>query len=363
MASTNFGLLLDEQKTVWERDIWKAQRNANFFQRFVGGSNAMVHRINELTKDERGTRAVMTLVADLEGDGVVGDNELEGNEEGIRAYDKTIQIDQMRHANKSKGRMAEQATVVRFREQSKDVLGHWLGDRMTQLMFLTLGGFAYTLKPDGTTRVGSQFPQLAYAGDVATPTSNRHFQWDITNGLDPAGTGDLIAGDVPTYEMLGAMKAKAQATLMRPLRGEGDLVGLEHYAVFMHPYGMQALKEDAKFHAALKDAMPQTPQNPLFKGANTYWVDGMAIYVHNYVPHSSTWGSGAVRGQAVLMCGAQALGYADIGMPTWEEKVFDYGAKPGVATSKICGLLKPQFPSQATGQVEDFGVIRVDTAM
>lgn len=363
MAATNFGLLLDHQKTVWERDTWKAQRNSNFFQRFVGGNGAMIHRIDELTKDERGTRAVITLVADLEGDGVVGDNELEGNEEGIRAYDKVINIDQMRHANKSKGRMAEQATVVRFREQSRDVLGHWLGDRLTQLMFLTLAGLAYSIKPDGTTRVGSQFSQLSFAGDINPPTSGRHFRWDATTGLSPAGTGDIIAADTPTYEMLGAMKAQAQTSLMRPIRGQGDLVGLEHYIVFMTPFGMQKLKEDDKFHAALKDAMPRTPNNPLFKGANVYWIDGMAIYVHNHVPHATTWGAGAVHGQTVLMCGAQALGYADIDVPKWAEKTFDYDAKPGIAISKICGLLKPQFHSQVTGQVEDFGVIRVDTAV
>lgn len=365
MSTTNFGTLLTEQKTVWERDVWKAQRNSNFFSRFVGNNNAMVHRIDELTKDERGTRAVMTLVADLEGDGVVGDNELEGNEEGIRAYDKVINIDQMRHANKSKGKMAEQGTVVRFREQSRDVLGHWLGDRLTQLMFLTLGGFPYTLKPDGTTRVGSQFPQLSYAADALanTPTANRWYQWDITNGLSAGDTSALVDADVPTYNMLIDMKAKAQTNLIRPLRGEGELVGLEYYNVFMTPNGMAALKKDPTFHAALKDAMPRTPNNPLFKGANVYWIDGMAIFVHNHVPHSATWGGGSVNGQAVLLVGAQALGFADIGMPDWVEKVFDYDAKPGIALSKICGLLKPQFISQVTNTTEDFGVIRVDTAI
>jgi len=367
VASTNFGLLTTEQKTVWERTTWKQGRNANFFERFVGGSGAMVHRVDELTQDERGTRAVLTLVADLEGDGVVGDNELEGNEEAIKAYDKVINIDQMRHANKSKGRMAEQGSVVRFREQSRDVLGHWAGDRLTQLMFLTLSGVPYNKTTADGTRVGSQFPQLAFAADVAAPTANRHFRLDESSGsvtLEAGDTSAVAANDIPTFDMLTLMKAKAQEQLIKPIRGEGDLAGLETYFVFMTPQGMAKLKMDSRFHQALRDAMPRTPNNPLFRGANVYFIDGMAIYVHNHVYHSSTWGVGGdVLGQAVLLTGAQAIGFADIGIGNWVEKEFDYDAKPGIAYSKILGLLKPQFRSSVTGTVEDFSVIRVDTAI
>lgn len=366
MADTNFGALTSEQKTVWERDVWKNGRNANFFSRFVGGAGAMVHRITELTQDERGSRAVMTLVADLEGDGVVGDNELEGNEEAIKAYDRVVNIDQMRHANKSKGRMAEQGSVVRFREQSRDVLGYWAGDRLTQLMFLTLSGVAYSLNPDSTARVGSQFPSLSFAGDVAAPSTNRYFNWEgtTTDTLIAGNTATVAAGDTPTFDMLTLMKAKAQENLLKPIRGEGDMAGMESYFVFMTPGGMAELKKDDRFHQALRDAMPRTPNNPLFKGANVYYIDGMAIYVHNHVVHSATWGSGSnVAGQAVLMCGAQAIGFADIGMGEWVEKSFDYDSKPGISYSKICGLHKPQFMSATTGAVEDFGVIRVNTAV
>ena len=299
MASTNFGLLTTEQKTVWEREAWKAGRNANFFNRFVGGQDAMVHRIDELTRDERGTRAVMTLVADLEGDGVVGDNELEGNEEAIKAYDKVVNIDQMRHANKSKGRMAEQSSVVRFREQSRDVLGYWIGDRLTQLMFLTLSGVAYTKNVDDTTRVGSQFSDLAFAGDVVTPSTNRHYRWDASTGIEAGSTSDVAAADTPSYNMLVEMKQLAQTNLLKPIRGGGDLMGMEYFHVFMTPRGMAKLKQDQDFREAYKDAMPRTPNHPLFRGADVYWVDGMAIYVHNHVYHSSTWGGGAVEGQAV----------------------------------------------------------------
>ena len=45
----------------------------------------------------------MQLVLDLQNDGVVGDNELEGNEEAMVNDAQTITIDQLRHGVKSKG--------------------------------------------------------------------------------------------------------------------------------------------------------------------------------------------------------------------------------------------------------------------
>ena len=78
---TNFALLTNEQKTIWSMDMWKHARNYSFVNKFLGnGSNSMIQHITELKKSEKGARAVITLLADLEGDGVAGDRTLEGNE-------------------------------------------------------------------------------------------------------------------------------------------------------------------------------------------------------------------------------------------------------------------------------------------
>lgn len=79
MSFTNFSLLTTEELTIWSKDFWKVARNNSFMGRFMGdGMTAMIPRIKELTKTEKGARAVITLVADLEGDGVAGDRTLEG---------------------------------------------------------------------------------------------------------------------------------------------------------------------------------------------------------------------------------------------------------------------------------------------
>lgn len=102
MALTNFAALTTEQKTAWSLAFWHHARNNAFISKFAGkGPNAMIQQVTDLTKSKKGTRAVMTLLADLLGDGVMGDAKLEDNEEALNSFDTVIQIDQLRHANRT----------------------------------------------------------------------------------------------------------------------------------------------------------------------------------------------------------------------------------------------------------------------
>jgi len=342
--------------------------NLAFTTKFTGkGANAMIQRITELTKSEKGTRAVLTLVADLEGDGVGGDNQLEGNEEEIKAYDQVIQIDQLRNANRHKGKLADQKSVVNFRENSRDVLAYWLADRIDQLAFLTLSGVAYTSTNRGTTRTSSTFSNLDFASDVSAPSTNRHRRWDATSGLVAGATASVAAADTPSWAMLVELKAYAKDKYVRGIKGPG---GVEFYHVFMNPQGMAKLRQDPDYLANVRNAGVRGGSNELFKGTDTVMVDGLMIHEYRHVYNTqgassgSKWGSGStVDGQRTLMCGAQALGIADIGAPEWVEKGFDYDNQQGVSIGKMFGFLKPVFRSQIDASDEDFGVIVCDTAI
>ena len=365
MAVTNFTNLTTEAKTVWSRDLWAAARNASFTMRFTGkGPNSMIQRITELTKSEKGDRAVLTLVADLEGDGVVGDYTMENNEEAIKAYDEVITIDQLRNANRLAGRMADQKSVVNFRGTSKEVLAYWLADRIDQMAFLTMSGVAYTYNNKDVLRAvnptGRNLNDLAFASDVTAPSTARFRQWDATDGLSTGDTTAIVAADVPTWEMLVETKAWMKDEYIRGIKGPG---GAEYYHVFMSPQGIAKLKQSATFLANLQSAGPRTTANPLFSGS-MITQDGLIIHEFRHVHTSDTWGSGAVSGQRVLFCGAQAMGMADIGLPYWDENTFDYGNQHGVSIGKIFGLLKPRFNSIYTGTTPiDFGLVVVDTAI
>jgi hypothetical protein len=274
-----------------------------------------------------------------------------------------IQIDQLRHANRHEGRMADQRSVVTFRNNSKDVLSYWLGDRIDQMALLTMSGVSYAMNNNGTARVGSDFPFLDFAADVAVPSANRVLQWNgTTDVLTPGGTtGAVTATDRPSWEMLIQLKAFAKETYMRGVREGGE----ETYHVFMTPTAAARLKLDPTYMQNVREAgVRSNTGNPLFAG-NTVKVDNMYIHEHRHVYNSrgatsgvDQWGSGNdVEGCQILFCGAQALGIADIGNPYWVEEGFDYQNQQGISVGKIFGFLKPKFHSIYTGATEDFGVL------
>lgn len=371
MAKTDFAAMTTEKKNVWARDVWKVARNKSFLQKFAGTShNSMVHRITELTKSERGTEAVYSLVPDLEGDGVTGDNTLEGNEEAIKAFTDKIQIDQLRNANRNTGRMADQKTVINFRTTSRDVLGYWLADRYDQQGFLTLSGVDYTMKTNGALRAvnptGRNLSDLEYAADVSAPTSNRILRVAGT-GLDNTANTGLTATDNFGYRHLVEAQAFGRENYIRGIKGEG---GAEIYHFFVTPQGMAKLKLDPDFLANVRNAGVRGQGNSVFAGGESFQIDGAMVHSYRHVFNTrgaasgSKWGTGGVvDGQRVLMCGAQALAMADIGMPYWNEDEFDYDNQYGISIGKICGFKKPKFMSTITSQLEDFGVVAIDAAI
>lgn len=406
MAKTNFGKLTDEQKTVWSREIWKTARQNSFAMNLSGsGMNSAVQRITELTETEKGKSAVLTLVPDLEGDGVVGDFELWDNEEEAKAKDQKIFIDQLRNANRLKGRMANQESVVNFRETSRDLLSYWMADRIDQTFFLTASGWDPRMKTNGAIRTGfshdgTTWSRTAAAGHalvdleffsdpdgsdadrVKAPSANRYFRWDGTSGDLKSGDDNtnVVAADTPSYAMLVELKAFAKDRRLRTIRG-GQ--GTELYHVFMHPKALGKLKLDSDFLANLRNAGQRGSSNPLFSGA-IVTVDGIVIHENTHVINTlgatagtSTnvgdpgykWGPNAdVDGCRILMMGAQAIGLVDLGAPSFEEDSWDYENQNAIAIGKIFGLLKPQWfspmdNSDIATEKEDFGIVAVDVAI
>ena len=369
MALTNFGLLTSEQKTVWSRDLWKQARNMSFVNRFLGkGPNSLIQHITELKKTEKGARAVITLLADLQGDGVAGDRTLEGNEEAMQTFDQVIRIDQLRHANRHEGRMADQKSVVEFRGNSRDTLAYWLADRIDQMAFLAMSGVSFANSNNGVARVGSDLQYLEFAADVATPTANRRLRWDGTAKalISSAATSAVAAADIPMWEMFVQLKAYAKRRYIRGINEDGNE---ETFHAFLTPEAMAKLKQDATYNLNLRHSADKDKNSKLFSGG-TVKIDG--IYLHEFrhvyntsgAASGSKWGaSSTVDGCQVLFCGAQALGMADIGAPEWVEKGFDYDNQQGISIGKILGFLKPKFGNiYESSSVEDFGVISCYTA-
>ena len=380
MANTNFSALTSEQLTVWSRDFWRVARNMSFINQFAGsGPNAMVQRISELTQSEKGARAVITLLADMTGAGVVGDNTLEGNEEALRAYDIVVQLDQLRFANRLAGRLADQKSVVNFREHSRDALAYAMADRIDQLAFLTMSGVSYGVKNNGALRntlgSGQNLSDLAFSGDVTAPTTNRHRRWDASSGLIAGDVTAVAAADTIKYETIVALKAYAKDNYIRGIRAAGNE---EVFHLFVTPQVMADLKLDSDFLANVRNAGVRGPSNELFSGSSSLMVDGVMVHEFRHVFNTNgatsgasgnagsngyKWGANAdINGSACLFVGAQGLAMADIGLPEIVEDSFDYGNQNGISIGKIFGFKKPKYNSDHNGAVEDFGIIRLDVA-
>jgi N4-gp56 family major capsid protein len=366
--ATDFTAMGLQARFAWAKSVWETARRKSFVMNFMGtSSNAMIQRITELTSVNGASKAVIQLVAELLGDGVAGDGILEGNEDILRAFEQEIQYDQLRTATRNKGRVTDKRSTIHFRNQSKDKLGRFFGDRIDQLAFLTLSGIDYDTLNNGAARnVASSFLLLTYRTDVTAPSANRHLRVLADGSIATGATASVLAADLMNYKSLVRAKAFAKETGMRGIAVGSD----EMYHVFVTPTGMADLRLDADFLANIREAGVRGDKNTLFAGTSSVMLDGMIVHEYRYVYNTTgltatnKWGVGGnVEGQRALMCGAQAMGFADFGAPGWVEKTFDYGNNHGIATNKIFGMLKPQFQNDFTDSVEDYGVICIDSAL
>lgn len=368
---TNFAALQPEQRKNWSMTVWKEVRNKSFLTKFLGTNpNSMIQRITELNPSFKGgNRAVMTLLTNATYTGAVGDNELLGKEDTLTSSHLEIGYDQRRIAHANTGRMADQKSIIDFRKEAKDQLAYGMANEIDELAFLTLSGVGYGTKSNGAARAaGHPLTSLEFAADVTAPTAKRHFRWNAaTKELVAGGTAAVTAADKLSFGSLVEMHAAIKDLGIRGIV-EG---GKEYYNVFVNPQAMAKLRLDPDYIANTRAAATKLGNDSeLFKGADSIVVDGLVIHEFRHVFNTkgaaagSKWGStGNVDGCRVLVCGAQAMGYADLGVGEWNEQEFDYANRYGIAYSKIFGMRKSRFLSSYAGDTQDFGVVALDVAI
>jgi len=364
LGKTDFAASQGGAKVLWSRKLWEDARDLMFMTKFEGGADAPVHMITDLTKEERGETVKMQLVSDLVGDGIVGDGEREGRGEKLQNYYDEITIDLITHSVENTGKLSDQKSVINFREQANDKLKYWLANRMDQLKILTLSGIQYSYNLDGTSRTDTSFSNLAFAADVSAPTANRHYRVTadgsgVYTGLQAGSTTSVDATDTLSYKAIVDVLVKARRNYLPGMLKDGK----DYYTILVSPEGYAQLKKDSDFQNAIVNAGPRSLDNPWFKGG-IVTIDGAVIHEHRLVYTTSTWGNPAtVAGSRALVMGRQALGYVDMGPPSWVEKKFQYDSMVGINVYKMFGLLKPKFYNVNTGAVEDFGVLALDHAI
>lgn len=313
-------------KKAWAKATWEAGIRQAFFSKFTGTSAGSIVQIKEELKKEKGDTINIPLLMPLTGAGVTGDNQLEGNEEQLIYRDFEVQIDQIRNAVRLAGKMEEQKTQLRLREDAKTALADWLSTTVDKKIFTALS-------------TNPTADRVVYAGSATTEAA--------------IGTSDVF-----TTDLIGKAKRIATAdenTMVKPIR----INGADHYIMIIDQWQARDLRADTKWLEAQQYANIRGEKNPIFSGALGMY-DGVVIHESNRILRTATGASDAKVGHALFL-GAQAAVMAVGEEPTWHEDTFDYDNQVGFAFGRIFGVAKSAFRYDGTN-LTDFGCINVLTS-
>lgn len=370
MGFTPLGGQMPAQKKAWVKESIKTFCENFFFEKFMGTSeNNIIQTVKELKRTEKGDVAGIGLVQDMRGSGIVGDNDIDGRRETLESSWSEIKTDQLRNGVTSKGRVDDQRAIFDFRTEAKDKLAYWRAKIQEELLILTASGISYNFNTDGSVRtIGAQDDPrtLAFAADVAVPSSGRHY--NFTSGAFVAGdTSTISASSLPVYGMIVDAMAEARLKGIKPLK----IGGQDHYVYLCHPRTFARLKKDSDFRTAIIQAGDRGKDNPIFSGA-TLTMDGLIIHTNNRVFNTygaasgSKWGATSILdGTRSLLMGCQALAHADLwNAAQWYEGKEDDDAKNVISIAMYLGMRKPQFVSRVDSDtVQDFGLMAINLAL
>lgn len=357
------------RQELWSKELLDdVMRDVTNSMQFMGeDSNNVVQVSRELSK-RKGDIETFGLVARLSGDGVTGDDELEGNEEAMVSYSEQVAIDQIRNAVRLKGKLDAQKVVYDQIKEARENLRVWMKEFLARQIMLKLGGVTNTTLVDtnGVTVGGraawSNTPDFIPDADEAAGTGNRYLCADA-GGTDDAGytSADTMSLDLVTKV---AMRAKLANPQIQPLSADGE----SFYVMYLHPIQARDIRISSDWKTAQENAKVRSDRNPVFRGALGYWSN-VLLLENEFVPWLDISVAGnSFRGAATgtdcvvdtaraLLCGRQAVLFAEASNPeALVVEQFDYKNKDGVAASFIGGLQKAMFNSK------EFGVFALDTA-
>lgn len=359
------------RQQLWDKEFWKDVIDGMFFtnRQMMGESENNILFVKNDLRKQKGSTINMGLSQKMSGNGVVGNAELEGNEEKLNYYHDDVVIDQIRNGVRLDGELDEQKSAQELFEDAKDKGSIWMQEYLENQVFMKLGGVTSVdlTRVDGSTiysvrSTWSNSPTIVPAADENAGTGLRYIC------ADASGLTSLQNTDIMTTTLITRARVKAElaSPKIRPLRVDGA----NYYVMFIHPWQAADLKTAASsvWAQAQREAQERGAKNPVFTGALGVW-DGVILHSHEYVPTcqaTADFSPGAtacaVRAFRALLCGQQAVCMANASKlgqgaaPTYVRiRDFDYGDKRGNAVGYIGGFQKPTYNSL------DYGVIAVDT--
>jgi len=230
MATPKTRFLTNDNLTrkKWARDLFKILLPAVEFNYLVGkGSDSIVQMRTELGKGE-GDQITFGIRRPLTGEGIVGNNTVEGNEEMLLFKDFNMTIEELNHAVDTGGRMEEQRVPYDLMSEGKNALNDWWADKLSDLVMATLCG-------DSSFQIaGNDFAQACQEPDSG------HFL-----KVNDVAEGSQTSADEVDLHFLDRMKQQAQMPAtgcdkVRPLKRGGK----SYFRVILHTYVFDRLRQN-----------------------------------------------------------------------------------------------------------------------
>lgn len=350
MAVSTWGVNDNEAVLLWSRKTMHEALKLTQASQFMGSDSTALCQVHDDTSKSPGDRLRFILRMMLTGNGVQGDDTLEGSEERLVTYTDTITIDQLRHAVRSGGKASEQRVPFEMREEARMALQDWWAERLDQWFFNQLTGNNVT-----DTR-------LTGNNSILTPDAS-HI---VFAGVGTAES-NLSANATQTFSLeiidKAVLAARTTTPVIRPLNNKQE-PGKHQFVMFVAPeqhYDLRRSTGTGEWQDIQKYALSAnaSDKNPILAGSLGVY-NGVVLHESFRIPLVTT--SAANGGARAVLCGAQAAyfalgrGYSKSRM-SWQEELFDYGNQLGVSTGIIGGMKKTRFNSL------DFGTMAASSAV
>lgn len=356
MADTTARAGLTPQQ--WDDQFFMEYVRDNRFKRYMGtDENSIIHLKEDLTR-KPGDSVTFANVRKLKGQGVRGNQVLEGNEEELDSRSMKVTVNVLRN-----GVMVtdwdEQKSAIELRNAGKSALKLWEMETMRDDIIAALysiNGVAYGSASEAQKDawLADNADRVLFGAAKSNNTGNDHSA-SLAN-ID--NTADKLTTSVIS---LAKRMAQTASPAIKPIRTREDE---EWFVMFANSMSFRDLTQDPAMQQANRDARPRVvDDNPLFTGGSLVW-DGVII---REIPEIFTLpgvGAAGITVGANFLVGAQALGVAWAQRPRTRTDVRDYGFRNGVAIQEIRGIEKLLF-GKGAGDTDDLvqhGVVTVYTA-
>jgi len=383
-VDTSFATGDPRTQTIWSKKVFKYALQNMALTAMIGDSKGSLIQTENRLKDTPGDTIIFESRDPMSGSGQGDDGNTTGNEERLKRRNMSLSVHERAHSYVSAGKISEQRTATKIREDGKEDLGEWFGEALEDdLITCACGLYNENSSSSAIQTINEAYPstnRIYYGGQSLVGALGTAY---TTDALLTAGTqssnymGTLVLEKVRRKALAASPKFRKvkihDVSKMNPddPRGgiHGPLVG-KYLMALLNPLQIKSIKAESGaigWKAMVAEADKRGNLNPLFSGASFLW-DGILVWEYDRIPTRTGAGgttlaegfslnagrtatddacaSGDIVARAILM-GAQAicLGWAQT--LRWYEDVID-ARKPKVVVDALYGVKRTQFNAHGT---------------